>query len=281
MIRRFLSAGLLLASLASPFAAAAQGVPASPNTSSCLEDLYDAFGREHRLSRAVLFGKPRPEDAPVSSVYYDDDGDPWQKTGPNEWKSPSDEFDGESWTDADMREQSETDLLCTGNGPEIQASCVRLPRRDIFEIRKTPTSDLVQPIVQSVRALQCRLRALCGLASQSPGKKSGEKITITLDGCLPMTFPVMESCTRLSPTILEAMPGLCQGARKELVEREMQLLALAVSYDANYRGLAQFAGIFQEFLVQFRFPLIEPLWQTVRMLGGLKDIPCFSAECNE
>ena len=281
MIRRLASAGLLVAMVLSPVAAGAQGVPASPSTQECLEELYDAFGREHRLERAVLFGKPRPEDAPIASVYYDDDGDPWVKTAPNEWTSPSDEFDGETWTDRDMREQLEVDLLCKDNSPEIQGSCVKLPRRGIFEIRKTPTTDLIEPIVHSVRALQCRLRAVCGLAAQSPGKNPGDKLTITLDGCLPMTYPVMDSCTKLSPTVLEAIPGLCQDARHQLVEREMQLLTLAAAYDANYRGLAQFAGMFQEFLVQFRFPLIEPLWQTVRMLGGLKDIPCFSAECNE
>ena len=276
-----LRAGLLLTCILVPALAAAQGVIDPPASSACLQDLYRSFGREHRLSRAVLYGRPRAEDAPVASVFYDDDGDPWVKTGDDEWTSPSDEFDGETWTDADMDEQSERDLLCEDNEDDLERSCVTLPRHGIFEMRKTPTSDLIQPIVQSIRALQCRLRAVCELASQSPGKASGEKLTIAVDGCLPMTFPVMEGCRLAEPTIFETLPGSCQAARRELIQREMDLLTLTVSYDASYRSLAQFAGMFQEFLVQFRFPLIEPLWQTVRALGGLKGIPCFQSECNE
>lgn len=271
--------GLLILLL--PTVSSAQGVPASPTGASCLEHLYDAFGREHRLERAVLFGRPTAKNAPITSVFYDDDGDPWVKTGEDEWTSPSDEFDGETWTNDDMDDQSETDLLCKDNDDELQKTCVKLPRVGIFETRKTPTTDLIEPIVQSVRALQCRLRAICKLAADSPNKPSGETITVTVDGCLPMTFPVMEGCRNLSPTFFETMPGMCQSARQKLIEREMQVLTLTMSYDANYRSLAQFAGIFQEFLTQFRFPLIEPLWQTVRMLGGLNNIPCFSAECNE
>ena len=282
MTRRFL-AGLLLA-LALPAAPSASAVGSidAPATEACLEDLYDAFGREHRLSRAVLFGRPRAEDAPVASVFYDDGGDPWVKTGEDEWTSPSDEFDGETWSDQDMDDQSERDVLCGGdNVDEIRASCVRLPRRGVFETRKTPTSDLIHPIVQTIRALQCRLRAVCEVASRSPGKESGEKITVELDGCLPMEYPVIEGCRQAKPDIFKVIPGNCEAARKELVRRETELLTLTASYDASYRSLAQFAGMFQEFLTQFRFPLIEPLWQTVRMLGGLKDIPCFQAECNE
>ena len=281
MIRRLVAIGLAACVAAAPASALAQGLPATPTGAACLTDLYDAFGREHRLERAVLFGHPKAKDAPLTSVFYDFDGDPWVKTGPDEWTSPSDEFDGETWSDDDMDKKGESDLLCANNSSEMQSSCVKLPRRGIFEIRKTPSSDLIEPIVQSVRALQCRLRAICALAAESPSKKPGEKVTITLDGCLPMTFPVMERCIDPSPTFLQAMPGLCMEARKQLIEREMQVLMLTGSYDASYRSLAQFAGMFQEFLVQFRFPIIEPLWQTVRMLGGLKEIPCFSAECNE
>lgn len=281
MMRTLLSSGLALALACSAVPTFAQGVPASPTSQACLKDLYDAFGREHRLERAVIFGKPSAKNASVTSVFYDDDGDPWVKTAYNEWTSPSDEFDGETWTDDDMDDQSEIDLLCTDNDDELQSTCVKLPRVGILETRKTPTTDLIHPIVQSVRALQCRLRAICKLAADSTNKESDEKVTITVDGCLPMTFPVMKGCHDLSPTFFEVMPGMCEAARQQLIEREMYILTLTASYDANYRALAQFAGMFQEFLVQFRFPLIEPLWQAVRMLGGLQEIPCFSAECNE
>jgi hypothetical protein len=274
----------LLASAILPTAAFAQAGIEGPVMGECIENVYDAFGREHRLSRAVIFGQPAAENAPLTAVYYDRDGDPWVKTGRNEWSSPSDEFDGETWTDDYMDDQVETDPQCDDGEDEtsdLERSCVKLPRRGIFEIRKTPTSDLVGPIVQTVRALQCRLRAVCELAAESQGKASGDKVTITLDGCLPMTFPVMEGCREVASTVFNTFPTSCREARRTLVQREMELLTLTASYDASYRSLAQFAGMFQEFLTQFRFPLIEPLWQTVRMLGGLEGIPCFQAECNE
>jgi uncharacterized protein YijF (DUF1287 family) len=271
----------LLASAILPSAAFAQAGVEGPVMGECIENLYDAFGREHRLSRAVTFGQPAAENAPLTAVYYDRDGDPWVKTAENQWSSPSDEFDGETWSDGDMDDQVETDPLCENNEDDVEESCVKLPRRGIFEIRKTPTSDLVHPIVQTVRALQCRLRAVCELAAESQGKESGDTVTIELDGCLPMTFPVMEGCRNIDSTVYNTFPTSCREARRTLVQREMELLTLTVSYDASYRSLAQFAGMFQEFLTQFRFPLIEPLWQTVRMLGGLDGIPCFQAECNE
>lgn len=274
---------LMLLALAVPAAASAQSVVDPPTDSACLQDLYRAFGREHRLARAVLFGKPSADDAPLTAVYYDAAGNAWAKIGDDEWQSPGAAFEEEDpISNDDMDDRLEKDLLCTNdNVDKILSSCVELPRRGIFEIRKTPTSDLVQPVVQTVRALQCRLRAICDLAGDSFGKKSGDTVTITNDGCLPMTFPVMNGCIDAESTIFNTLPLNCQKARQQLVEREMQLLTLTASYDAAYRSLAQFAGIFQEFLVQFRFPLIEPLWQMVRMLGGLNGIPCFQAECNE
>lgn len=281
MTTRTLLTGLFVLAVSVPSGATAQGVIDPPTDSPCLQDLYRAFGREHRLSRAVLFGKSNAEDAPLTAVFYDAEGNAWVKTGADEWKSPAVGFEKTTWTNAQMDRQMEKDLLCDGNGEKIAGSCVKLPRRGIFETRKAPTSDLVQPVVQTVRALQCRLRAVCDVAAESQGKTAGETIAVENDGCLPMTFPVMRGCIEAESTIFNTLPDNCAAARRQLVAREMQLLTLTASYDSAYRSLAQFAGMFQEFLVQFRFPLIEPLWQMVRTLGGLNRIPCFQAECNE
>lgn len=276
-----LRSGILALALIAPSVAWAQGVTDPPTAASCMTNLYDAFGREQRLERAVLFGQPAAKDAPLQSVRYDNGGNAWIKRATNSWRSTAEGFSGTTWSDARMQQEGERDLLCTGNSDGLQSSCVKLPRRGIFETRKTPTSDLIQPIVQSIRALQCRLEAVCQVAALSPGKEKGAMITVSPEGCLPMTFPVFEGCRAITPDVFSIVPGSCEAARTQLVEREMQLLTLATSYDASYRSLAQFAGIFQQFLTQFRFPLIEPLWQTVRMLGGLKGMPCFQAECNE
>lgn len=277
MMPRSLRTGVLLALFLLPMLTHAQGAIDPSNTSGCLQDLYTAFGREHRLSRAVIYGLPALEASPVSTVVYDAQGESWIKTGKNQWRT----IDGTTARgDRQMQDNLEKDLLCTDND-ELAASCVTLPRRGILETRKTPTSDLIQPLTQSIRALQCRLRAVCVVASSSPGTEAGDNITVELDGCMPMTYPVMEGCREVSPNLFETIPGSCESAREALIEREMQLLTLTASYDSSYRSLAQFAGIFQEFLAQFRFPLLEPLWQTVRMMGGFQDIPCFTASCSE
>jgi hypothetical protein len=282
MTRRLLSIGLLAAMALPPLASAqeSEGFVDPPSTPECTRDVYDAFGREQRLERAVIFGRPSAADMPVTGVLYDAQGNGWIKTADDEWKTTAEGL-GDAISNDDMDGRAERDLLCDDNGDEIEASCVRFPRRGLLETKKTPTSDLIQPTVQAIRALQCRLRAVCDVAAVSPGKKQGETITVKNDGCMDLTYPVMEGCRVAEPGLYNVAPGSCDGARRELVAREMQLLTLTMSYDASYRSLAQFAGMFQEFLVQFRFPLIEPLWQTVRMLGGLKDIPCFSSECNE
>lgn len=279
MMPRLLTIGFAL-TLALPSLAGAQSID-PPTDTTCLQDLYRAFGREQRLSRAVIFGLPRPHDAPVTSVHYDAAGNAWVKTAQNTWRSPADDLEKDTVNDAEMVLQSEKDPLCNDNIPEIQLSCIRLPRRGILETKKTPTSDLVQPIVQTIRALQCRLRAVCSVATESLHQEPDATITVTPDGCLPMTFPVMRGCIDAPSTIYNTLPGSCQVARQQLIAREMELLTLTASYDASYRFLVQFAGMFQEFLLQFRFPLIDPLWQMVRMFGGFNGIPCFQSECNE
>lgn len=279
MTLRILHIGILLF-LAAPSHTAAQRID-PPTNASCIQDLYRAFGREHRLSRAVLFGVPHPRNAPVTSVQYDASGNAWVKMGNNQWQSPAEGLENQTFSDADMQRESEKDLLCDENRIEIEQSCVRLPRRGIIETKKTPTSDLVQPIVQTIRALQCRLRAVCSVATESLNQAPDATITVTLDGCLPMTFPVMQGCIDAPSTIYNTLPGSCQAARHQLITREMELLTLTASYDASYRSLAQFAGMFQEFLLQFRFPLIEPLWQMIRMFSGLNGVQCFQSECNE
>lgn len=278
-MRHFSAIGLLFLLLL-PVATSAQSGIDAPTSAACLQDMYRAFGREHRLARAVVFGQPSADDAPTASVFYDATGNAWVKTDDNTWKSAVEGADA-SRTDDQMNDQRERDLLCENNDDPLQRSCVLLPRRGILETQGTPTSDVIHPLVQSIRALQCRLRAVCDVARLSPGKEEGALITVAPDGCLSMTYPVFEGCRTADENVFETIPGNCQQARRQLVQREMQLLTLAVSYDASYRSLAQFSGMFQEFLLQFRFPLIEPLWQAMRTLGGLRGIPCFQAECNE
>ncbi len=61
--------------------------------------------------------------------------------------------------------------------------------------------------------------------------------------------------------------------------------ATSLGEQGNYRAKVQWraCGLASQpgFLAEFRFPLLNPLWQTVRTLGGLTNIPCFLSQCDE
>lgn len=260
-------AGFLLLPLAAglaPVRASAQDVV----TEGCLEQVYGRMAHEERLFRSVLFGQEKSEDLPEGSVRFNDEYATWLKTGENQWRSLDPGYEGTTWSDALMDEQA-----------DVQA------RRGIFETKKTPTSDLIPSMLQSMRALQCRLRAVCAgmRASQQemekPEDERADTVSVQPDGCLEFELPVMTSCQ--AGNVAQLGPGTCDSAVEAIMERESKLLHMTVAYDAAYRTLAQFAGIFEGFLNDFRFPLLQPLWQMIRALGSLDGLPCFNGQCDE
>jgi hypothetical protein len=253
-------AGLLL-SIALVPSASAQEIDVV-NT-KCLEQVYGRMAHEERFYRSVLFGQKKSEDLPEGSVRYDTEYDTWMKTGDKQWRSINPGNQKITWNDSNMDEQSDIK-----------------PRIGLFEVKKTPTSDLIPPMLQSMRALQCRLRAVCLGANQS-AVAAADKTTVKVqpDGCLEFELPVFTSCKNNLITTIG--PGACASAVNAIIERESRLLQMTVAYDSAYRTLAQFAGIFEGFLTDFRFPLLEPLWQMIRTLGTLDNLPCFSAQCDE
>lgn len=260
---------LLLTSLSTSLApaASAQNVV----TASCLTQMYDRMAHEERLFRSVLFGQKESADLPPGSVRFSDEEDvyaTWLKTDTNQWRSLDPGYEGTTWSDALMDEEADVPA-----------------RRGIFETRTTPTSDMIPSLLQSMRALQCRLRAVCDAARLSqaemdkPEEDRMDPLLVQPDGCLEFELPLMEACT--ANDITEIGPGTCDSAIQAILEREEKLLHMTVAYDAAYRTLAQFAGIFEGFLDEFRFPLLEPLWQMVRALGSLDGLPCFTGQCDE
>lgn len=220
-----------------------------------------ALAHEQRLYRSVLFGQKEAQALPRGSVRIDEDGKTWLKTMGNEWTL------AEISDEGDVRTDEEID-----DGAEFPA------RRGIFEIRRTPTSDLIPPILQSLRALQCRLRAVCMIAAASPGSDE-QSIDVQPDGCMEQTFPRLSAC--IDATQVTIGTDSCDSAIAAIIAQESELLKLAVAYDAAYRSLLQFAGIFEGFLHDFTFPILEPIWQAVRVIGQMNGIPCFLSQCDE
>jgi len=229
--------------------------------SSCLPHVYDRIAHEERFFRSVLYGQKKSEDLPEGSVQFDSEFDTWIKVEENEWRSLDNE--GLTWSDTLMDNEADAP-----------------PRRGLFETRKTPTSDLIPPILQSMRALQCRMLAVCAAAKASGSAEEGDEIKVKPDGCIEFTFTAFPGCIG-DKNITTTRLNVCDSAVKSVMEREARLIQLVISYDAAYRTILQFAGTFEGFLDDFRFPLLQPLWQSVRALGQLDGLPCFLSQCDE
>lgn len=249
---------LLLWSMFEPLASA-QYV----DTTACLQQTENALAHEKRVYRAVLFGQKKAEDLPKGSVRSDAEGNTWIKKDTNSWNSLSKGFEGTTWSDSLMDDRADVK-----------------PRRGLFEIRKAPTSDLIPSITQAMRAYQCRLDAVCESARMS---QSAPKNTTTLKvqpaGCIEFDEPVFDQCKDNSQLTVGA--STCPDIVNTMLDQEEKTLVLLIAYDASYRTLLQFEGTFEGFLQDFRFPLLEPLWQTVRVIGNLAHIPCFIGQCDE
>lgn len=243
-----------------PLTAHAQEV----RTEGCLTDVYAHLAHEERLYKSVLFGQKASEDLDTGSVRYDQEFNTWMKTADNTWRSLASGFSGTTWSDMLMDQQA-----------DIPA------RRGLIEVRKVPTSDLIPALTHSMRALQCRLQSVCAAATASPAAIAASQTTLSVQakGCIGVTLPVFTRCS--GESIVEIDPKVCEQSVDAIIERESRLLSLLTSYDAAYRSLLQFMGGFEGFLTDFRFPLIDPLWQAVRALGSIDRLPCFLSQCDE
>lgn len=259
MRKNIITVGIILTMFASiaPTRASAQDVVQS----ACITDVYEEIAKEERMYRSVLYGQKESADLPQGSVRFSKSGKTWIKTANNSWRTLDDS--GLTWSNALMDDEADVPA-----------------RRGFFEVRKTPTSDLITPLTQAMRALQCKLRSVCLAAQESVGKEKGDEVEVRHPGCLEFTYEVFEGCID-QPAVNEVAAGVCDTAVNATLERERRLLILAVAYDSAYRSLMQFAGIFEGFMDDFRFPLLQPLWQTARALGSFDGLPCFSAQCDE
>lgn len=255
-----LTPALLIASLLLVRAPAARAQDVV--SASCTTQIYAAMATEQRVFRAVLYGQTKAEDEEIGNVRYDKDGNPWMKTGDGEWRSLAAGFEDTTWGDTLMDEQ--------GAAPV---------RRGIFERKEAITSDFLPEVIQSVRALQCRLKAQCDRARQSVGF-TGATLTLQPDGCIAMEYRAFPACAE-KLDVAEATVTACDQAVITLLERETKQLEMQIAYDAAYRTLLQFAGQLEGFIEDFRLPLLQPLWQAVDALSAFNGVTCFLAQCDE
>lgn len=276
MMKRLFSAGLLFALL---FPLPMHAIDVA--TPACIGEIYGALAKEQRMYRSVVFGAKDAEDLPVNSFLYDKDGKAWLKTEQDTWREIKNDASSSS---SEGTAQPGNNGGESRDNSEMDRNKDTPTRRGLLEAKRTATSDIIPGITQSLRALECRLRAVCELssASQPVKKDDDEKLKVQPDGCIEMELPPLHSCSTaegISPALID--PSLCDDAMEAIFLQESNILSLSIAYDASYRTIAQFTGMFEGFLSDFRFPLINPLWQTVRTLGGLKNLPCFLSQCEE
>lgn len=244
---------------------------------ACMAEIHGRLAYEQRLYRTVLFGQTNAERERPGATRFDQQGNAWIKNTENMWKTAARGFARAELDNDEMDVRSET--------PN---------RRGIFETRRVLTSELIPPLLQSIRALRCRIATICQnvrMSVESAGLSEGSVVTVKVPGCIAFDQPPLLSC-QLAPENTQDTThgdrgtegfilGYCDSIGSHLLEREMDLLRLAASYDAAYRSLLQFAGNFDQFVAEFRVSLLTPIRQAVSLLGQLHRIPCFLAQCDE
>jgi len=271
MSARMLAGLLILLSLPLP-----AGAAADLNIPACTDPTFDALAKEQRFYRGVVYGSKKAADIPVNGIVYDKQGQAWFKKTKN------------SWTGVPSAAGSSSSSATGGNdsqkSDDAMDAAKDVPTREgILGTKRSATSDLVPALTQSLRALQCRLRAVCDAALKSQtAKKDDKTVKVQPLGCIELEMPVLRGCdTTQGVSAIFITPNACANAANAIFAQESNILNLSVAYDGSYRTIAQFSGMFEGFLSEFRFPLLNPLWQTVRVLGGLKNIPCFLSQCEE
>ncbi|MBI3618716.1 hypothetical protein HY213_01635 [Candidatus Peregrinibacteria bacterium] len=244
----------------------------------CRVQLQARLGKEQRLERRMLFGLQPAKDALEGAVRTDEAGGTWIKTANDQWAA-----NGRTITDAVMDTIVERDPLSMSASPL---------RRGIFETKGVLTSELVPPLTQTFRALSCRVRAVCDAATRAVHgeRPSAEGIyLIQTPGCRIIPVAALPACTFIPNVPKELtidfgtaadIAASCEPVANQLLDREAQLLTLAVTYDAAERSLLQLAGNFDQFTLLFSIDLLHPIEQSMTLIEQLSRIPCFLAQCN-
>jgi len=276
MTRRYAAIAIALVT-ALAFAAPRSVAQTTVSGEACLAQVRNALGREQRWFEAVLLGKPKASDERIGAVWFDKEGVPFMKTDDNVWKTTK--GDGEQISDAQMTERSEKPMKLANE----EDAAISIERTSILATTEEVTSNLLPSLIQSMRALRCRLKAVCRVMQLSQSKDAADPLIVKPDGCLAFEEPPFKSCAFQGTTDYDdpsQVIGACDKAMNALIDQQMSVVEMVVAYDASYRQLLRFAGEFEQFLEEFRFTLLTPLWQTVGILQEFNRIPCFASQCD-
>ena len=234
------------------------------------------LGREQRLYRVYMFGKKKAKDAEIGNVRYDRNGWAWLKEDNPEkpWINSNQDNQLLRWENDKMDQFDEHSEI--------------LPIKGIFETKRVMTSELLPYLLQNIRALECRTAALCEVARFSEIQDLEEPQDVgevQPNGCIKFTnLKTWPECHFVSPDLstVNQMDSrtYCDEITNQLIRRETEQLKLVVEYDAGYRTLLQFAGNFDIFLRELRWPLTGTLRQAAQLIGQLQRIPCFLSSCD-
>ena len=247
-----------------------------PSADECRNRTNRELAHEQRLYRAYLFGKRLAEDAPIGDVRYDRDGWAWLKSDDSStpWINSHQDNQDLQWSNTVMDNQDEHGEI--------------LPIKGIFETKRVMTSELLPYLLQAIRALECRTASLCEISRISEIQSGEDPVTIDAvrpNGCIEFkkvqTWPECHfAVPDLSIDTQVDSRNYCDEITSQLIRREAEQLKLAVEYDAGFRTLLQFAGNFDIFLREIRWPITGTLRQAARMIGQLERIPCFLSSCD-
>lgn len=167
--------------------------------------------------------------------------------------------------------------LLTG-GPAAAA------RTGILETKGRLTSELVTPVVESYRVLQCRMNAVCNAMNQSFAVAGNTPLTLRQFGCTDGSVGSFGECSfKDRPFTQKEFDDLAQECARLVTTSlgaERSVLTLAFSYDSGYRSMLQFAGMIDWFQGDLPRETMQPLRDMVKMLGKLHEIPCFIGQCD-
>lgn len=251
---------------------------------ACLGDAQDAMGQRQRELRIVLLGQPEAKRSLPGSLRYDKEGKPWLKTAKDTWKSaPAEEEKDEnaapspSQPNEDEETKSDSDMDDNGEFP---------PRLGWLEVKKAQTSELLPPILQSVRAFQCKLDNVCLLLSRSIIEDQPDEIEVSSPGCIKETLPPLSACAITGADAPDSTAVIrvieqCEQMRDTIAAREAQMLKLLIAYDSAQRSLRQLLGMMDTFVADLRNVLLGPVWQAVRAYQNIGRLPCFSSQCEQ
>lgn len=293
------TAALLLLLLPLQIAAADDSSSSSDDTSTpvqqCEGAINDAFSRERFLYQTMLFGLKKASDEPTGAIRVADDGSVWIKTGADQWAN-----DPTTISNDKMDEQTVKDPLASSSSSSNSSDP---SHPGIFESQKATTSDLIPPLLQSFRAYQCRLAAVCEAARKalstpasdqsssdesssdesSSDESSSDANTISIPGCEDIDVAPLTSC---QPTPLFTLTDTatlntyCAPLLTKLTTYDESQLLYLIHYDAASRSLRQFAGYLEPFLRLVHFPIQTPVRQASQFLQNWSRIPCFEPYCS-